>query len=411
MENFVFLTNQYLPKPGATGLCVHKLAKKLAEKGENVYTICYEDGDKEKQYDGVNVVKIHIPPFLKDNQSASNIKRKYQYCMSLFSKLVHLHRYPLRSMQLVYNYIKEVEKIVLEQGYVTIIASYTPLEAVVAAMKIKKKYPNAVKIVYYSTDTLSNEQSDGGILSRNYRTKSGINWEKKLFEVFDKILVMECHKDHYYSDIFEEFREKFALVNFPLFEKIENYYPEEKNNINEICLVYAGTLYQKLRNPCFLNSILIGLSEKIELEAIFLGGGDCEEIMKKAEEDSKESIKYLGMQPHNIAKKYISSADILLSIGNVESPMAPSKIYEYMSTGKPIIHTYTYDKDPCIEPLRRYGNALLLKNTDQNGVRKALEFIKNRSCIQYEEVEKVFIKSTPSYTINIILEELGDQND
>ncbi len=408
MDNFVFLTNQYLPKPGATGLCVHQLAKNLVAKGKNVYTICYEDGNKEKQYDGVNIVKIHIPSFLNDNQSASNVKRKYQYCMSLFSKLIHLRKYPLRSIKLVYNYIKEVEKLILIHGSVTIIASYTPLEAVVAAMKIKKSYPETVKIVYYSTDTLSNEQSDDGILPKKYRTRLGISWEKKLFKVFDKILIMECHKDHYYSDIFEEFKGKFSLVNFPLFEKIENSYPKQRSNSNKINLVYAGTLYQKLRNPCYLNSILIELSEKFELEAVFLGGGDCEEIMEIAEVDSGESIKYLGMQPHNIAKKYISSADILLSIGNVESPMAPSKIYEYMSTGKPIIHTYTYDKDPCIEPLRKYGNALLLKNTDKNGVKKVLEFINNRSCIQYEEVEKIFIKSTPLYTVSIILEELGD---
>ena len=411
MENFVFLTNQYLPKPGATGLCVHQLAKNLAAKGKNVYTICYEDEDEEKQYDGVKIIKIKIPSFLNDNQSASNIKRKYQYCMSLFSKLIHLHRYPLRSVKLVFNYIKEVDKIVSEQGKVTIVASYTPLEAVVAAMKIKKRYPSEVKIIYYSTDTLSNEQSDDGILSRKYRTRLGINWEKKLFKAFDKILIMECHKDHYYSDIFEEFKEKFSIVNFPLFEKVDNCHSEGKSDNTKIRLVYAGTLYQKLRNPFFLNTILIGVAKELEIESFFLGGGDCEEIMEKAEIESSNSIKYLGMKPYDIAKKYISSADVLLSIGNVESPMAPSKIYEYMATGKPIIHTYTYDKDPCIEPLLQYGNALLLKYDDEDAIKKALDFINKRRFIRYEEVEKIFIKSTPSYTIDVILGELGDHYD
>ena len=73
----------------------------------------------------------------------------------------------------------------MNDNSITIIASYTPLEAVVAASIIKNRYCDKVKIVYYSTDTLSNEQGNDGILSQNFRTKAGIKWEKKLFSKFD----------------------------------------------------------------------------------------------------------------------------------------------------------------------------------------------------------------------------------
>lgn len=404
--NYIFLTNQYLPKPGATGLCMHQLAKSLVKDGNNVYTVCYEDGEIDREYDGVKIVKIHTPLYLKDNQSASNIRRKCQYWMSVFSKLLHIFQYPLRSNRLVFEYVKNIQKILKENGHSTIIASYTPLEAVVAATKIKKKYPKLVKIAYYSADTLSNEQSEDGILSMEYRRAAGIKWEKKLFKEYDKIFIMECHKSHYYSEVFSEFREKFALVNFPLLHRVENQETIREEHDNKVCLVYAGTLYQKLRNPNFLNAILISMSKEVNINAYFLGGGDCEEIMRKAEINSNGSIHYLGMKTHDVAKKYIASADVLLSIGNVESPMAPSKIYEYMSTGKPIIHTYTYDKDPCIVPLQKYGNALLLNETDDNAVNKIVEFVNNRRYIPYEEVEKIFVTSTPSYTTTILSEKL-----
>ena len=45
MATFIFLTNQYLPKPGATGVCIHQLAKVLAAENHDVHVVCYADGE------------------------------------------------------------------------------------------------------------------------------------------------------------------------------------------------------------------------------------------------------------------------------------------------------------------------------------------------------------------------------
>lgn len=403
MSKFIFLTNQYLPKPGATGLCVHQLAKTLVKKGHSVFTVCYLDGDDTKEYDGVKVVKISVPLFLADSEKSSELNRKYKHFLSLWSKLIHLRQYPLRSAYLVNQYIKAIEHLLQKNEKVTIIATYTPIEAVIAASKIKDKYPEVIRTVYYSADSLSNEQGVDGMLSANYRSKAGMRWEKKLFKSFDKVFVMECHKEHYYSNLYDEFQTKFELVNFPLLNR-ESRFCSKSSSVDDkkVRLVYAGTLYKKLRNPQFMNELLIKVLKQIDAEAIFLGGGDCEDIMRDAEIKSNNKINYIGMQPHTIAKEQIESADILLSIGNVESPMAPSKIYEYMSTGKPIIHVYTYDKDPCIKPLQIYGNALLIKEGEINSELKIVEFIKKRKLLRYEEVEGLFRSSTPEYTADIL---------
>ena len=402
MKNYIFLTNQYLPKTGATGLCVHNIAKQLANEGNSVWTICYEDGDITKEFDGVKVKKVKIPSFLKNNQSSSNLKRKLQYIGSLFCKFIYIKNYPLRSMTLVHNYINEVEAILNNVDFVTIVASYTPLEAVVAAMKIKQKFSDKVKIIYYSTDTLSNERGADGLLSAEYRTKCGIKWEKKLFNVFDKILIMECHELHYKRKCFEQFQKKMEVVNFPLYISQDQISQINKND-KKITLVYAGTLYKKLRNPEFLISLLLEIADEVDYEALFLGSSDCEDILRVAESRSNGKIKYLGMQPHNIALQYIKSADLLLSIGNVESPMAPSKIYEYMSSGKPIIHTYSYEKDPCLDPLAKYGNSMLIPETQNiEKLDDLIEFIKNRIIVDHEMLDEIFETSKPIYTANII---------
>ena len=400
MKKYIFLTGHYLPKPGATGLCIHQLAKESARRGHDVTTICYADGDRTAAFDGVKTIKIDTPSFLRENISVSPLTRKLRHLCSMASKLIHIKKYPLRSPVVVRRYCKVLEAALADGAEITVVASVNPLEAVIAADKIKKKYPERVRSVYYCADTLSNEKGNDGILSAEYRTKCGIRWEKKLFESFDRVMIMECHRKHYFSEEFAGLTEKMELVSFPLFARFEMKSEGEKQDY--VRLTYTGTLYRNLRNPQYLCTLLVELSKRTKIHVCFLGSGDCDDIIDKAARESNGAVENLGMQPHTAAMEYIGNADALLSIGNADSPMAPSKIYEYMSTGKPIIHVYTYDADPCMEPLKKYGNALLIKDGDPSGSEKLLQFIESRKILNFEEVSKKFALSTPQYSVDLI---------
>lgn len=401
MGVYVFLTNQYLPRPGATGMCIHQLAKELVQRKNKVYTICYEDKNKCQIFDGVEIVKISTPFYLRENEKANKFLKQSKYLFSLLNKFIHFHSYPLRSWKLVKNYVTELENIIRDHDHVEIIASYTPLEAVVAAAKVKEKYGNKVEISYYSADTLSNELGESGILSMEHRRNCGIRWEEKLFSIYDKILIMECHKEHYFSEIYKPYISKMKIVNFPLFVKFEGM-ETQYGNSDRISFVYAGMFYRILRNPQYMCDCLLHLGAYEKIEVDILGSGDCDDIIEQAVEKSKGFLTFHGMQPHETVMEYLAKTDVLLSIGNAESPMAPSKIYEYMSTGKPIVHIYSYDKDPCLDPLKRYGNALLIKEGEENAVERIQHFLKNRKKLSYEDVKSIFLTSTPKYTVDIL---------
>lgn len=401
METFIFLTNQYLPNPGATGLCVHQLAKQLAIEENEAFTICYETVDLAANYDGVKVVGVKPPVYCRDEQKKGRLYREYRNMVSRAYKLVHIASYPLRSNLLVWRYRDAVREILKERTNVTVVASFTPLEAVLAGEILKREYKERVKFIYYSTDTLSNEQGEDGFLPASYRQKCGIRWEKRLFSAADKILIMECHQQHYFSDIYKAFQNKISVVNFPLFSKL-NTEEQEKESTDEISMVYAGTLYRVLRNPQFLCDCLVKLSKEMNISVDFLGGGDCGDIIERTSRESEGHIRGHGMQPHDTAMRYISNADVLLSIGNAESPMAPSKIYEYMSTGKPIVHIYTWEEDPCILPLKKYGNALIIREGDKQAVKKMKMLVSHLKRLSFESVKDIFIKSSPGYTTELI---------
>ena len=64
-------------------------------------------------------------------------------------------------------------------------------------------------------------------------------------------------------------------------------------------------------------------------------------------------------------KKMSSSMHCLLSIGNLNSSQLPSKVIEYISTGKPVIHFAEIKNDPVIKLADKFQN-LIVVNKDSN---------------------------------------------
>lgn len=397
--NYIFLTNQYLPKPGATGLCVHYVAKELKMRGHNVNVICFSENLPSKEIiDEVDVIKIKVPFCLRADSGKNFIVKKIRRLSVLAHKLYHWHSYPMRSNSLVKSYYSAAMDLLCKMDLrdTILVATYTPIEACAALIRIKRKL-RQVKGCFYSTDTLSNERGSTGFLSANYREKKGFEWEKRIFGVVDIAIIMECHKSHYFQKQYVEFSKKIRLANFPLINPSSK--KKDKMNHKDKLLVYAGTLYKKMRNPTFLCEML---SQLQSIRVVFIGSGDCEEIIKRYEQRTAGKICYLGMQTHSKALHFIHDADVLLSIGNNESPMAPSKIYEYMSTGKPIIHVFNWNEDPCIEPLQKYGNALLIDEKIPVNINDASSFIFKGSPMTYNDVFSNFKTSTPMYTADLM---------
>ena len=397
MKNYIFLTDYYLPKPSAVGVCIEAIANELRQKGNKVFVVCFEDGLTADNSSGVTVRKVRVPSFLA-SVSGKGFKAKINHFESVFCKLIHINQYPLRSKSLVNVIVSEVESIIKSfppNEEIELVAAYNPIETVIAGGMLKSRHPELIA-VYYSADSLSNEKGNNGILSASKRELLGKRMESRLFNLYDYVLIMECHKAHYSSEFFESYRNKIINAGFPLIKKNTIASNRIKND-NKIVFTYAGTLYKKLRNPKAACDFLLELLPEINGVAYFLGGGDCEEYLKYYEEASNGRIVFLGMQPHEVALDYINDADVLISIGNKQSPMAPSKIYEYMSTGKPIIHFCSWEGDNCIAPLNQYGNSkIIFEETAVDD--QMIAFCKSAKAISTEKVNEMFFKFTPEYS-------------
>lgn len=401
--NIIFLTNNYYPVPFANGVCIHSLAKECVKRNHNVHVICTGNwrGSSCQEYEGVIVHKVKMPYYNALFDYYYNHRRSYfgklmfymGRIVALSKKFYHLNSYPLRDNVICRRMVKVCERIISENQVSMLVASYTPVEGIKAGALIKQHYPY-IDTIYYSLDTLSNE-SGFGVLPEKMRRSSGIKQEIKYFGLFDKIVLMNCHKHHYEEAIFDSFRTKFKFADFPLFQ-IRTKDVQIKKTI-----VFAGTLYRGIRNPRPALELIEPILDVYTFH--YYGLSDCNDIISEFAEKCPGHVVNHGVVSHEEVMKAMDEAELLLSIGNFHTEMAPSKIYEQMSTGKPIIHTYAEETDPCLPELKKYGNALCV---DINHVEDAdlCGFVRNLRLLDKKELELKFKEATPSYSIDLFTE-------
>ena len=104
-----------------------------------------------------------------------------------------------------------------------------------------------------------------------------------------------------------------------------------------------------------------------------------------------------------------SESDLLLSISNKltgKDRSLPSKVFEYIATGKPIIHIHGGENDSAIEYLEKYELSCII-NPSNNIIENAntlVDFIEKnkRKRLDFDLIKNLFNDNTPEYTADII---------
>lgn len=107
-------------------------------------------------------------------------------------------------------------------------------------------------------------------------------------------------------------------------------------------LLYTGRFYA-FRDPTALLEAVVAVS-RIKLTVV------APEVRPEHLAIARRSggrIVFLGEQPHARVLELQQDCDILLNIGNALSAQTPGKLYEYLGSGKPILHCFSVDGDPA----------------------------------------------------------------
>ncbi len=381
--HFLILADNYYPTPLANSICLQSYLDEFKRAGHQCTIINrVDDGVKLERTDDIFSFKCLKRP-------------SYKPPFNTFYKVARLFLYPYVYKRLVCAYYNKIMQMDLSQVDV-ILSVCNPIESVLAALKIKKKFPQ-IKQVVYNVDTLSDFrlQPIERICCPLWR-KLAYKVEKEVFAQADLTIILRSHKGFYSEGKYKAYSEKLLFQEVPLLKIGET--ASSSGNGHSI---YAGRFYKSFREP----SVLLNLFKNTRLPLDIFTTKNYSDSLKKSSQTS-DNINVSEYIPEEELNEVLKRSGILVSIGNKSSNMFPSKTVTYVAMCKPIIHIFHDDIDPVVDYLKDYPDVLFvdLRNSLENNRAMVAEFCsKEHPQIDAKEVAKRYGTSTPKYCATELL--------
>lgn len=405
----LFILGAYKPRASANGLCSSNIIERLKNSGHFVTVLSNQNIGSETctTKDGITVYRVKQRLYLRLKEYAEvflKTKPKRAWLASFFAGIINklqlmfaIFSWPTISRQTNKRFEKTAEKLYRANKYDAVISIYTPIESLMAGYKLKKRHPE-VKFVPYFLDSLSGGQGPK-CFSKKKTIKRGLTIERKVYAIADVIALMKSSEEHQKKYNYT-YCQKMTFLDIPMLVKPLDFIQKRstQKNMEPYKILYVGSIVKKIRNPQTLIKAFQCLDRE-DIQCEFVGNIDCIEDFEPLKKKMGQKLILAGFMNHDELVEKISSADILINIGNNLSTMVPSKIFEYMSFLKPIISTYDIEDEPSVKYLNNYPMALLLsgKSTPEDNALAISNFIQKvgNSSIDFETIKNLFYLNTP----------------
>jgi hypothetical protein len=185
------------------------------------------------------------------------------------------------------------------------------------------------------------------VLFRSLNARS----ESSVLALADAITVTTEGTRQEYWRCFRAIEKSKIKVVPPLFSppKITNSLEFSDSESRDIRLVFAGTLYRRIRNPAALLQFfrrLLATRLGPQLELHFYGViNDCQPYFDAYSDLIDSTVFIHGLVPRAQAVRAMQAATVLVNLGNATPYQLPSKLLEYIMLGKPVLNITKLESD------------------------------------------------------------------
>lgn len=241
-----------------------------------------------------------------------------------------------------------------------------------------------------------------------------MNKTKKIYRIFQETMVFNkskliipiepLYKQYQLNYIYRKYLSKMIVFHYPLVINRRN----KVNKNNDIKIVFFGTIQDKYRNPMKILEFIQKINNKLDkkIDTYFYGYSDSSTLEKFIKNDAH--IKYCGVVSSECAYELMNDNVVLLNINNTLTNQIPSKLFDYISTGNPIINVVKNDNDISIKILEKYRTVFNFYESGINDEMDFIRFIYNNERIPFVEIAEKYYYNTPKYVVSNILKALND---
>lgn len=368
-QRVLVVCHDYHPTPSANTLCVEPIVRHLVGRGVKVDWLCVRSSLSTKRREELDGVVVHRA--LSMSELFYRLSRRLISARWSVPRLIGM----AATVAMRFLYARHVEgyvgawrrpavrlgkRLMSSEHYDAMISVSLPVTAHLVASDLKRCHP-LVPLVMYQLDPFTyNYVLPSADLERRRELES------RYTQAADAVIaargVLEENHLHGFSP---EHTARVVSLELPiLLDRIEgtetSVAPAVVSELDPAAIncVYAGAFYGSGVRPV---DGIVDLIQRLPPEFAFhILGGSADEALRALDLPASR-LRVYGRVDAIRSDGFIDGADILLSVGNNLPNQMPSKLFRYMSTGKPIIHIQYHDSDLCVDLLRRYGRSLILR--------------------------------------------------
>ena len=189
--------------------------------------------------------------------------------------------------------------------------------------------------------------------------------ERQVYEQADMVLVTDEIYRENQDNAFTPYLYKTRPYRFGNFRCLDSPLVKDIFIPNKINCVYVGSLLsEQIRSPRYLYQIINQLDERFAFHIICNQVSDANKRVYEQLVQKKENVHWYHNLPLTECLGIMSHTDILINLGNKSSNQTPSKVFDYIGTGKPIINLYSLHNDTSKYYLEKYPNKLNIYEDD-----------------------------------------------
>lgn len=385
MKHFLIVSQLFYPRESAIVNCLYTLIKNIICNGDKVtvLSVAYDDTTPlREEKDGYTIIRI--------------LSKEQLFIDKITTRLDRLH----------------LSFLILPIAKIWMI--FRPFVENVRMNKLYKAYAKTEKIDYILS-TLEPKQNHDAAYKM---AASGSKWIMLNYDVFVYNIIRSQNIEKCKKREAKWVSRAAAVLNLdgiPQENEKNNYYPykEIKNDImyltnlnftsepiiekhNKFIMRYTGKIYYKGKGikpdkgleECdeVINFLKSFNSEKYSAEFF----GSCDVCLNSEYSELPDCVKVMGNVSVDKCRELIHTADALINISTCTSCLVPSKILEYIASGKPIINFYHTDDDPSFQYLRQYPAVINIKFGEKPNIEQIQKKLYEMDIVSKTELNKIY---------------------